>query len=296
MSSIVLCNTGSDSLSKINSQDLKIENLYLSIGEKPFGPHGLSLYKDKILVANNYNNSISIIDLNEFKEEKNLYIGAHPNDLVAHNNRIYVTCGESNSVIVYDLINERTDFELPTGGFPHSIELLKKEKLAFISNMAEDSISVIDCNTNKIIKNIIVGENPIKINLSDKNNYLYVCMSYLGSDKEGYVGIISLKNLDVIAKIKVGLAPVDLFEYNNYLYVSNFCGGSISVINLNTFKEEKKINIGGMPRGIVKINEKIYIGDYLNGSLKIVDVKNKFMKSILTGIEPNEMLIINEYE
>ena len=294
MSNIVLCNIGSDSLSKINSEDLKIKNLYLSIGEKSFGPHGLSLYNDKILVANNYNNSISLINLNQFKEEKNLYIGAHPNDLVAHNNMVYVTCGESNSVIVYDLINERVNFELPTGRSPHSIELLKNENLAFVSNMNENSIAVIDCNKNNIIKRIIVGDNPIKIKISKKKKYLYVCMSYIGYDTEGYVGIISLKTLELIVKIKVGLAPVDLFEDDNYLYVSNFGSGYISVINLNNFGEESKISVGGMPRGIVKLNEKIYIGDYLNGSLKIVDTKKKSIKSILIGIEPNDMIIINE--
>lgn len=293
MSNVVLCNTGSDSLSKINSEDLKIESLYLSIGEKPFGPHGLSLYNDKILVANNYNNSISIVDLSKFEEEKSIYIGAHPNALIAYNDIVYVTCGESNSVIVYDLINERVNFELPTGRLPHSIDLLKKEKLAFVSNMDENSITVIDCDKNNIIKKIIVGDNPIKISISDKRNYLYVCMSYLGYGTEGYVGIISLKNLEVIAKIKVGLAPVDLFEDDNYLYVSNFCSGYISIINLNKFQEENRIIVGGMPRGIVKLDKKIYIGDYLNGSLKTVDIKNNVIKSILTGIEPNDMCIIN---
>lgn len=292
MSDIVLCNTGSDSLSKINSEDLKIKNLYLSIGEKPFGPHGLSLYKDKILVANNYNNSISVVNLSEFKEEKNLYIGSHPNDLVAYNDMVYVTCGESNSVIVYDLINERANFELPTGRLPHSIELLKEEDIAFVSNIGENSITVIDCNKNNIVKKIIVGDNPIKINISNKRDYLYVCMSYLDYDTEGYIGIISLKNLQVIAKIKVGLSPVDLFEDDNYLYVSNFCSGSISVINLKNFNEEKRIIVGGMPRGIVKIDDKLYIGDYLNGSLKIVDIKRQSIKSILTGQEPNDMFII----
>lgn len=292
MSCVVLCNTGSDSLSKINTESLKVEDLYLSTGENPFGPHGFSLYEDKILVANNYNNSISIVNIFDFKEEKNLYIGAHPNDIKAHNDLAYVACGESNSLIVYDLINERVNFEIPTGKFPHNISLLKEENLIFVSNMSDDSITVIDILKNTIIKKIKVESTPIKIIISKSKQYLYVCMSCLGHDKKGSIGIISLKNLELINKITVGFSPVDVFEEENHIYVSNLCDGTISIIDLKQFIEENIIIVGGMPRGIVKVKEKIFVGDYLNGILKIIDLKNGKIKVIPVGIEPNDITFI----
>lgn len=293
MSYVVLCNTGSDSLSKIDTENLKVQNLYLSTGEKPFGPHGLSLYREKILVTNNYNNSISVINLQEFKEENNLYIGAHPNDITVYNNIAYVTCGESNSLIVYDLLNERINFEIPTGRLPHSIALFSEKELAFISNMGEDNLSVIDCKNNKELKRIKVGENPIKISISNNKKYLYACTSYIGNDKNGVVSIISLDTLMLIDEIEVGLSPVDLFEDNDYLYVSNLCDGSISIVNLKEFKQENKINVEGMPKGIVKSKKYIFIGDYLNSNLCVLNVKNKLVKRISTGIEPNSIILIN---
>ena len=75
MSYIIVCNTGSDSLNKINTENLKNQSIILSADESPLGPHGLSLYEDKILVANNYNNSISIINYKNFKEESNIRKG-----------------------------------------------------------------------------------------------------------------------------------------------------------------------------------------------------------------------------
>ena len=292
MSYIILCNTGSDSLNKINTESLKNQSIFLSAGENPFGPHGLSLYKNKILVANNYNNSISLIDYKSFKEENSLYIGAHPNDIVAHDGIAYVSCGESNSVIIYDLINERVNFEIPTGRFPHNVALLEERNLLFISNMGDDSISVIDYINNKEIKRIKVENTPTKINISKNKKYLYVCMSYLGCDKNGSIGIVELKTLELINKIKVGLSPVDLFEEDNYLYVSNLCDGSISIVNLNEIKEENKIIIGGMPRGIVKANKNIFVGDYLNGILNIIGIEDKKIKAIPIGTEPNAMTLV----
>jgi len=292
MSYIILCNTGSDSLNKINTENLENQSLFLSAGENPFGPHGLSLYKDKILVANNYNNSISLIDYKSFKEENNLYIGAHPNDIVAHDDMVYVSCGESNSLIIYDLINERVNFEVPTGKFPHNITLSEEKKLIFISNMGDDTISVIDYINNKEIKRIKVENTPIKMNISKNKEYLYVCMSYLGHDKKGSIGIIELKTLELINKVEVGLSPVDLFEEDNYLYVSNLCDGTISIVNLIDLKEENKIIVGGMPKGIAKVNENIFVGDYLNGILNIIQMKTKNIRTITLGREPNAMTLV----
>lgn len=294
MSYIVVCNTGSDSLNKINIENFNTQSIVLSSDESPFGPHGLSLYKNKILVANNYNNSISLIDYKDFKEEGNIYIGAHPNDIVAHNDLIYVSCGESNSLIIYDLINDRVDFEIPTGRFPHNITLEEERNLLFVSNMGEESISVIDNINSKEIKRIKVTNTPMKISISNNKRYLYVCISYLGYDKNGSVGIIELDSLELIGRVEVGLSPVDLFEENNYLYVSNLCDGSVSVVNLNELTEEKKIVVGGMPRGIIKVKENIFVGDYLNGKLKVIGGDYKKIKVIPLGKEPNAMTLVNK--
>lgn len=118
-------------------------------------------------------------------------------------------------------------------------------------------------------------------------------MSYLGYDKDGYVGIISLESLELVYKIRVGFSPVDLFEDNDYLYVSNFCGQSISIVNLKTLKEEKRVDITGMPRGIIKFNEKIFVADYLNGVVNVINLKTKQAKAIAVGKEPNAMTLVD---
>lgn len=163
MSYVVLCNIGLDSLSKINIESLKVEDLYLFIGENLFGFYGLLLYEDKILVVNNYNNSILIVNIFDFKEEKNLYIGVYFNDIKVYNDLVYVVCGEFNLLIVYDLINERVNFEIFIGKFFYNILLFKEENFIFVSNMSDDSIIVIDILKNIIIKKIKVESIFIKI-------------------------------------------------------------------------------------------------------------------------------------
>ena len=164
--------------------------------------------------------------------------------------------------------------------------------MLFVSNMGDNSISVIEAESNEVIQKIQVENTPLKIEVSSNRRYLYVCMSYLGYDQDGYIGVISLDNLKLIEKIRVGYSPVDLFEDNGYLYISNLCGGSISIVNLEKGREEKKIYVGGMPRGILKINESIYSGDYQNGMVNIINLKEEKIKAIAVGKEPNAMTFI----
>lgn len=292
MSYIIVCNTGSDSLNKFDCETMKTEEIKLTIGEKPFGPHESCVYNNKLLVCNSYNDTLSIINLKEFKEESSIYIGAHPNDLACYDNKIYVACGDLNSLITYDMEKNQLEFEISTGIFPHNVQLLYEKRLVFICNMGEDSISVIDCINNKEIIKIKVGCIPTKSIISKNKEYLYVAVSNLGYSVRGAVVIISLKNLKVVNRIDVGLAPVDIYEDGDYLYVSNFCDEYISMINLKTLNEEKRIKISGMPRGIVKNNSILYIGDYLNGVLNLIDLKTCMKKVITIGKEPNAMTIL----
>ena len=313
MSYIILCNTGSDMISRIDTQSSDVRNFILNKNENSFGPHEITIYKDTILIANNYNNTISVIKKSQLegnynekensnqknkwqyayiKEQKDFYIGAHPNDIVQYGDNAFITCGEADSIIVYDLNSEKINFSIPVGRFPHNITLCEKRRLAFTSNMGDDSISVIDIESYKEIKRITVESTPIKINLSNNNHYLYVCMSYLGYDKEGYIGIMSLESLEFICKIKVGFSPVDLYEENGYIYVSNFCGKSISIVSIDNLKEEKRIDVGGMPRGIIKHDEKIFVCDYLNGVVNIINLYTKQINTTAVGREPNAMVLV----
>lgn len=291
MSYIIVCNTGSDSIIKFDCETMKTKEMKLTNGEKPFGPHESCVYNNKLLVSNSYNNRISIINLKEFKEEGNIYIGSHPNDLICYENRMYVACGDLNSLITYDIEKNQLDFEIPTGIFPHNIQIIDEKKLAFVCNMGEDNISVIDCTDNRELTRIQVGHIPIKSIISKNKKYLYVAVSKLGHNTKGEIVMLSLDNLEILERIDVGFAPVDLYEDDDYLYVSNFCDEYISIINLKTFTEENKCKINGMPRGIVKYNDTLYIGDYLNGTLNIVDLKMDKKKVITIGKEPNAMTI-----
>lgn len=290
MSSIVLCNTGADSLSKIDLDTFNVEKILFKFSEIPVGPHGIRKYGNEIITANNYSDSISIFSSINFEEIRNIKIGPKPNDLVKVNDKIYTICGESNAVVAYDLNQGRVLLELKIGNWPHSIDYCDRKGLLFVSNLEENCTKIINLEDYQIIKTLLTPEYPTKVRISNNKKYIYICESYLGSDDNGYLDIFSMETFDRVARIEVGTSPIDMYEDNENIYVSNFTEGSISVIDKNLFKAVKTLYIGGMPKSILKKDNKIYIGDYLKGRLIVIE-EEKVKKIIAIESEPNAMIL-----
>lgn len=292
MSYLYICNTSSDTISKVNLQDF-IEDSIIKLGTNNvdrIGPHGVCAFKENLLVANNFSNSISI--LKDDKEIESQYIGSHCNDIGIFNNNAYIICGESNSIIIFDLINKRIIEQITCEDSPHSISFDYKNQKILVSNMQSDSLTLIDCLERENIRHIRVGAYPTKAVFSVNGEYIYVCESNLGGYDRGNISVISSSNYKVLYKIPVGYSPVDMDCDNENCYISNFGEGTVSIININNYKQIKKINVGGMPRGIKKVGEYLYVGDTYNNELLQVNILTENKKAINIGKEPTGMALV----
>lgn len=290
MNSIIVCNTGSDSLSRIILSNLTLEKITFNLGEKPVGPHGIKSYKDGFITTNSYSNSVSFFDKNTFKEEKNAKVGPSPNDLIVYKKKVYIICGESNSVVVYDMLEDKILYEITTGSWPYSIDCDMEKGIAFITNFESNDITVISMDNNNVVNKIEANEYPTKVLLSKNKEFIYVCESYLGNDKNGFLDIISTKTLKSIKRIEVGSSPMEVIEEEKYIYVSNFTDGTVSVINKTNMMVQESIYVGGMPKGMIVYENKMYVLDYLKGKIYILE-NNKINKVIAIESEPNAMTL-----
>ncbi|MCB2355973.1 YncE family protein [Clostridium estertheticum] len=293
MRNLYVCSTSSDCISKVNL-DLFIqeEKIYLDKQNlKRIGPHGIYVYENKILTANSYDNSISIVNTYNYEIES-YFIGMHCNDLSVYDNKAYVICGDSDDVIVFDLEKKNIVEAIPCGNSPHSIYICKKKDLIIVANMNSDSITLIDCAQNGNIKEIRVGAYPTKAVITPDGNYILVCESNIGMDNKGCINIISLKNCNVLNKIPVGNSPVDMYFNGEVCYVSNFGDGTVSILDINKYKEIKRIEVGGMPRGILEDEKYLYVGDNYNNLLFRIDKITENKKVISIGTEPTGMTLL----
>lgn len=292
MEGICVCNIASNSLSFIDFNDYSTVSCPIILGECPSGPHGICLWSNIIITANSYSNSISFISIDNKKEIKNIYVGAHPNDVKVYNDKVYILCGESNSLVIFDLIEEKVIKEISLDIYPHFIDV-SESGLAAVVNMQSNKISIIDCNSDMKTNDILVGEFPTKCKLLENEDSIIVCESNLGLNIKGNIVKYNMGTKKKEFEYQVGYGPVDFFCANNIIYVSNFEEGSISIIDLNERKVDKLI-IGGMPRGIIYNNNKIYIADNYKNKLIIINSSNRVIeKTITLGREPNAMVYYN---
>ena len=290
---LYVCNTSSDCISKVDLDSyIEEEKIYLdSENLKRIGPHGIYVHENKIITANSYDNSISLVNMDSYETES-YFTGMHCNDLSVYDNKVYVLCGDSDDILVFDLDKKHIVEAIPCGNLPHSIYICKKRNLIIVANMNSDSITIIDGAENGNIKSVRVGAYPTKAVITADGNYILVCESNIGMDSKGSISIISLKNLNVLYKIPVGNSPVDMYFNERFCYVSNFGEGTVSIVDINNYKEIKKIEVGGMPRGILEDEKYLYVGDNYNNLLIRIDKRNENKKAIAIGGEPTGMTLL----
>ena len=290
---LYVCNTSSDCISKVDLDSyIEEEKIYLdSENLKRIGPHGIYVHENKIITANSYDNSISLVNMDSYETES-YFTGMHCNDLSVYDNKVYVICGDSDDILVFDLDKKHIVEAIPCGNLPHSIYICKKRNLIIVANMNSDSITIIDGAENGNIKSVRVGAYPTKAVITADGNYILVCESNIGMDSKGSISIISLKNLNVLYKIPVGNSPVDMYFNERFCYVSNFGEGTVSIVDINNYKEIKKIEVGGMPRGILEDEKYLYVGDNYNNLLIRIDKATENKKAIAIGGEPTGMTLL----
>src|SRR5687768_3713241 len=94
-------------------------NPVISSGSFPIGID-INPITNKLYVANQFSNTISVIDIDTSKVEKNIDTGDSPYDVDVNpfSNRIYSSNRESNTVSVIDGFTNKELTEIPVGNSP----------------------------------------------------------------------------------------------------------------------------------------------------------------------------------
>ena len=202
------------------------------------------------------------------------------------------------------------------GSRPHSIEFVLGK--LYVTNSGSDSVSVIDCKTDKVISTILVGADPhgiaaAAINVGNQNdNYgpdadtnLQVYYVYVANTDSNTVSVIDVNTDSIIATIPVGDNPIDIIASNNSgkVYVTNSGSDSVSVIDSKTNKVIESISIGSTPQGLSQIfqnetNDRssaavatVYIVNTASNTVSAINGNtNKVIHTIHVGKEPHGII------
>jgi YVTN family beta-propeller protein len=127
----------------------------LRVGDHPISAE-LSKNGQTLYVANLGGASVAIVDVSDPAHPAitaTLSTDAHPNDLVlTSDDRLFVSCGNTNNVISFDLttrqrlevVNTALGPKAPAGSTPNSLALSPDGEMLYVANADNNSIAVID--------------------------------------------------------------------------------------------------------------------------------------------------------
>ncbi|MDO8539181.1 MAG: hypothetical protein Q7S40_01975 [Opitutaceae bacterium] len=197
---------------------------------------------DTLFVSNWGARSVSIIDTNTRRTRATIRVGHNPNDMVlAPDGRLFVACGNENSVYVLDtkalhpieVISTAMYKMAPVGSTPNALALDATGKMLFVANADNNNVAVINIaerEVSNVLGFIPVAWYPASLALSPDRKSLYV-----GAAK----GLASYPNLNGPTSPLVMPLPGETTPPRTN-HIARLQRGSVSVLALANLKAEIK--------------------------------------------------------
>lgn len=282
-------------------------------------PHEITTMTDqKRVVVTNYGSpnmegkSITIINTttNEIEKEIDLGESLKPHGITnfPESDNVGVVTDISNELLVVNVETGVVEKKIPTQQkFSHLLVLHPKKPLAYASNINSNSVSVINLESNKVIKIIPCGLGAEGIDITPDGSEIWV-----SNNDESTIHIISTDNHQSIDNLKTDQNPSRLkFSIDgNHCLVTNAGGGTISVYNRNNRTHIKTISIPGKrnllervfyntprPVGIIMHPNGLYsfVANSNANKIEVVDMKTfTLVSTIGTGEIPDGLAIVKK--
>ncbi|MBN1327605.1 MAG: T9SS type A sorting domain-containing protein [Candidatus Cloacimonetes bacterium] len=209
--SLMVINSGSETLSRIDLTTGNTDNSFASLGAMA---NRMALTEDWIYVVNSGDNNIQKINSHTGQTEAYIYLGVavNPYDIIINDDKCYVTGAISHQVYQIDLVSEIVENSCSVGDNPAGMAIW--QNLLFVgntdygSNYTECSVSVLDLEDFSILATIPVAANPQY--LIEYNGKIHVCCTGNWADETGKVLILDPVQLVTIETIYLGGFPGSL--------------------------------------------------------------------------------------
>lgn len=112
--------------------------------------------------------------------------------------------------------------------------------LIYVSNEKDNSVSVIDTNTQKVVQTIAVGQRPRGITFSKDFKHLYICAS-----DDDTIQVLDIATNKVLHNLPSGEDPEQftLHPGGNLLYVANEDDAIVSVVDIKNAALLRKLTL-----------------------------------------------------
>ena len=180
---------------------------------------------------------------------------------------------------------------ISAGKGPHGFRISKDSHYAYIANMGEDTVSVINVFDLKEERKIKVGKTPVTTGITSDGKTLVVTLN-----AENSLAIVDFAT-NSIKQIEVGYGPAQVFigPDDKFAFVANQGtearpSNTLSKIDLKTKSVVATIVVGKGAHGVVTDNNGkfIYVTNMFENTVSVIDnSRNKVVATVPVGKTPN---------
>ena len=225
---------------------------------------------DKVYVANEGADTVSVLDAASFKTLANVRVGKMPHNVqvspdgklvwVTNNGEPDQTAdasehqgmakgdhdamGKPGAVWAIDTSSDAIVAKVPVGMHPAHVVVSPDGRLAYVTNGGDNTVSVIDTSAQRLVATIPVGQFPHGLRVSPDGKQVWVA-----NLKGGTVSVIDTSSQKEIAQVPAGKGPaqVGFTPDGRLVLVSLSEENAVAVIDPATRKVIRKVTVGTVP-------------------------------------------------
>lgn len=209
------------------------------------------------LVTNNEDNSVSVIDMNNYSVIQTINTGKGPHGfrISADSQKAYIANMGENSVSVLDLKSMKEEKKITVGSTPVTTAITSDGKTLVATLNAENMLAIVDIDTGEVQK-VGVGKGPAQVYIDANNQNAYVANQGTENAPSNSISVVDLATKKVSGTIETGKGShgVVTSPDGKRLYVTNMYENTVSVIDTAQMKVIDTIEVGETPNGISIMN------------------------------------------
>lgn len=223
---VYVANRGEGSVSVINIDD-PTEVKIISVGSLPFG---VAAGTDYVFVANYGSDNVTIIDSRSIKVAGTASAPGDPTMVAALGNNAYVASWSGG---VYKVGSDGSVAQVvsPDGGHFFGVAANPTTARVYISDQSDNSVAVLDTNTNAIVATISIPAKPHALAVNSGNNRIYVVAA-----AENKLYVFDGDNNQLVGSVSVGQQDATeggqgIAIRSDGIYVSNYGDGTLTILD-----------------------------------------------------------------
>jgi YVTN family beta-propeller protein len=194
----------------------------------------------RVYVSMPDSNQVAVLDVPTWNVIANIDAGVKPMRVALQHDQRYLWVGTTNGVAVIDTVTAKPVAQIKTGAGPHEIAFNDDDTIAYVTNKAAGTVSLIDIRQLATIKELKVGAQPTALIFSSLSKTAYVA-----SEADGSIVAIGDAKRDVIARIQTepGIRTLGIVPDGRYGFAVNTGKSIVYIFDISSNRVVHKVPV-----------------------------------------------------